>query len=120
MNGIENTKNIILRRMLAYLKSLPELTLRMEAVDAASYEDMKKLLSMSHPRIAGCFILTANIKDKTFHNLTAENFEAAFSSKSGVLEVLSNAVDISTLDFVVGFSSVSGTFGFGGQTNYGA
>jgi len=106
--------------MYHYLKRLPGLTLQSAAVNATSLADMKELFSTMKSKVVGCFILTADIRDKTFQNLATEDFTSGFSSKSGVLEILKDTVDITTLDFVVAFSSVSGTFGFGGQTNYGA
>ena len=118
--GVKNNTNIILRRMFEYLKQLPGLDLRLEAVDATSSDEMGSLLANLDLPLAGCFVLTANIRDKTFKHLSQEDFTAGFASKSGVIGVLRNVVDISSLDFVVAFSSVSGTFGFGGQTNYGA
>ncbi|EEB95964.1 hypothetical protein MPER_04984, partial [Moniliophthora perniciosa FA553] len=70
--------------------------------------------------LAGCFILTAVLDDSTFLNISEESFSRSRAAKVGVLDVLSETIDISGLDFLVAFSSVSGTIGNSGQANYGA
>lgn len=63
-------------------------------------------------------ILSAALIDRTFHAQTAETFEAPFPPKVGAFQVLEQAIDIESLDFLVTVSSVSAMFGNAGQTNY--
>ncbi|KIJ27700.1 hypothetical protein M422DRAFT_190704 [Sphaerobolus stellatus SS14] len=106
--------------MYRYLKSLPGIDFRLEAVDATSLMAMKNLCGPLQPNLGGCFILSAVLADHVFQHLSQEEFEKVYASKSGVLRTLQEAIDISSLDFVIAFSSISGLFGTQGQTNYAA
>lgn len=102
------------------MESLADLDLRLEAVDALSLSDMANLVRSTNMEIGGCIILTAVLSDRTFQHTTEADFKAVFAGKLGVLETLRGVFDVSRADFIVAFTSMSGLFGFGGQTNYGA
>ena len=72
---------------------------------------------ISHP-LAGCMLLAAVLNDRSFAAQTCETFEAPLPPKVDAFEAIEHAYDLDTLDFLVTFSSVSGTFGNAGQTNY--
>ncbi|EGN93606.1 hypothetical protein SERLA73DRAFT_97544 [Serpula lacrymans var. lacrymans S7.3] len=119
-DGLRKNKNKILHRMLDYVKRLKGLNIRLEAVDASSSIDMAALIEPLKTPLGGCMILTAVLSDGAFQHLTEEDFSASFACKSGVLDTVKDTIDISNLDFLIAFSSVSGAFGIQGQTNYGA
>ena len=106
------------RRLLTYLETIPDLTLRLAAVDALSSRDMKTLLESLERPLGGCMILSAVFLDRPFSSQTQETFNASFAPKTGAFETLEALVSLQALDFIVTFSSVSGLFGNAGQTNY--
>ncbi|OBZ65511.1 L-aminoadipate-semialdehyde dehydrogenase large subunit [Grifola frondosa] len=111
-------EEFIARRLLTYLEGLPDLTLRTEAVDAQSTEEMAALVGHLDRPLGGCMLLSAVLNDRTFASQTTETFEAPFGPKVGAFEVLEHVVAVESLDFLITFSSVSGMFGNAGQTNY--
>ncbi|KAK7035340.1 hypothetical protein VNI00_011871 [Paramarasmius palmivorus] len=118
--AISRSQNRLLRNMAAHLEKFADLDLQYTAVDSLSKHAMTVLTqSLTFP-LAGCFILTAVLDDSTFLNISEESFERSRAAKTGVLRMLSETVDVSALDFLVAFSSVSGTIGNSGQSNYGA
>ncbi|OSX62600.1 hypothetical protein POSPLADRAFT_1055973, partial [Postia placenta MAD-698-R-SB12] len=119
-SGLEDITNPTVRRLFLYMESLADLDLRLEAVDALSLSDMANLVRSTNMEIGGCIILTAVLSDRTFQHTTEADFKAVFAGKLGVLETLRGVFDVSRADFIVAFTSMSGLFGFGGQTNYGA
>ena len=64
--------------------------------------------------------MTVVYKDRSFTAHTEETFESTFPAKVKAFQVLEEVVNISELDFLVTFSSVSAMFGNAGQTNYSA
>ncbi|OCH84204.1 putative polyketide synthase [Obba rivulosa] len=118
--SLHRSTNVMLRRMFEYLKGLKDLRISFVAVDATSRSAMRTLLGAIEPRVTGCIILTAVLSDRVFQHLEEEEFNAVFASKIGVLQAVKDTMDMSNLDFTVAFSSVSGLFGTGGQSNYGA
>ncbi|KZO98150.1 hypothetical protein CALVIDRAFT_526415 [Calocera viscosa TUFC12733] len=101
-----------------YLKSLPDLTLRLEACDANSQTAVKKLCdSFAYP-LGGALIMAVVLQDRVFMDQTAETFRSVYESKVGAYKTLADVYDLSTADWLVMFSSVAGLFGNGGQTNY--
>lgn len=106
--------------MITYLRRLEDLDLRLEAVDGSSSDSMKSLVDRIEAPIAGSVILTSVLIDRLFTNLTPEEFAIVFNAKSGVYKALTEATDVPSQEFVIAFTSVSGNFGFGGQSNYGA
>lgn len=108
------------KRIFKYLQSRRNLRLKFEAADASSSKDMSALLNPLKASLAGCMILTAVTADRLFMHLSDEDFSNVFSAKAGVFQALSQSIEIAALDFLVAFSSVSGTFGVGGQSNYDA
>ncbi|THU97992.1 hypothetical protein K435DRAFT_661853, partial [Dendrothele bispora CBS 962.96] len=119
-NTLSKPQNLYARRILEYLESQTTLDLRIEAVDATSPSAMTQLVQSVHGPLAGCMILSAVTSDRAFVSMKPEDFDIVFNAKITAFEVLSTVTDLKSLDFLVAFSSVSGTFGIPGQTNYAA
>lgn len=64
-------------------------------------------------------LLAGLVSDRSFFSQTAESFAVPFPPKTDAFLAVKDTIDISKLDFLVAFSSVS-TFGNSGQTNYAA
>ncbi|KAF9807197.1 hypothetical protein IEO21_08334 [Rhodonia placenta] len=118
--GLQNNTNPTVQRLFEYMETLADLDLRLEAVDAISVADMSRLMKSEALEIGGCIILTAVLADRTFQHMTEADFSTVFAAKVGVLKTIQHVIDVDHADFVVAFTSMSGLFGFGGQTNYGA
>ncbi|KAJ6465896.1 putative polyketide synthase [Mycena vitilis] len=118
-SGADGLKNLIAERIFTYLKGLDYLDLRLEAVDATSSRSMRKLLGSISTNLGGCVILTAVLADGLFPTLGDKEFTTVFEAKSGVLQTLRESInDVTSLDFIVAFSSITSVVGTGGQTNY--
>lgn len=104
-------------RILTYLKTLPDLELRLEASDATCRESIRSLVGNITPTLAGCMLLSAVIIDKFFLSQTDENFRKVFAPKKEAFEALEDSFPLASLDFLVAFSSIS-SLGNAGQTNY--
>lgn len=106
--------------MIAYLESLPDLTIRLEASDATSKQATADLLHSIPLPLGGCMLLTVVLSDRTFAFQDDEGFRKVFASKTDACGVLASCLPggIAALDFFISFSSVVGLFGNGGQTNY--
>ncbi|KAE9394813.1 CurK protein [Gymnopus androsaceus JB14] len=115
-----STKDLFVSRMVCLLKSLDDLDIQLIAVDGTSAKDMKEFISKISNPIRGCILLTAVLRDRIFPSLTESDFKEVFAAKTGVFHVLEQVLKLETLDFVVGFSSVSGMTGWQGQANYAA
>lgn len=65
-------------------------------------------------------LLSVVLSDRTFAMQTPEEFDKPFVPKIGACETIHECLKggIPSLDFFVGFSSVVGLLGNGGQTNY--
>lgn len=107
-------------RVIEHLRTLPDLLLRVEAVDAVSLEDMSALVQSLQRPLGGCMHLPMIVSDRSFASQTLENFEIPFPSKVDAFQVIEKVIDIDRLDFMITFSSSSGMFGNAGQTNYAA
>ncbi|KAG2139356.1 hypothetical protein DEU56DRAFT_980346 [Suillus clintonianus] len=118
--GILRRGDTASQRTIAYLDNLPDLNLRIEAVDALCEPDMKTLVQELQSPLGGCMLLSVVFADGLFSGLSAENFNAPFHGKIRAFEVLCNTIDTSKLDFLIAFSSVSALFGNAGQINYAA
>ncbi|PPQ73012.1 hypothetical protein CVT24_001401 [Panaeolus cyanescens] len=119
--SLQKNPNVIISRMLNYLAESPELDLSFHAVDATAPDSMADLVKeLGRDTIGGCIILTAVLSDRVFNHLSEEEFTTVFHAKLGALETVKKVVDVEKMEFVCSFTSVSGLFGFGGQTNYGA
>jgi hypothetical protein len=107
-------------RVIEYLKSLPDLTIRLEASDATSREATNRLMDSILLPLGGCMLLTAVLVDRAFIFQTNESFDSVFASKPGVCNILDQCVrgGLASLDFFIPFSSVVGLLGNSGQTNY--
>jgi hypothetical protein len=104
--------------MLAYLESLPDLDLRLPAVDAASAKEMSAMLKGVQQPIGGCMLLAVALIDGLFSRQEASSFDAVFAPKVGAMAALQRSLDVATLDWLITFSSVSAFFGNAGQTSY--
>ena len=96
------------------------MTLQTAAVDATSYEDTLTLVQGIKKPLGGCILLTVSLVDAMLTSQTQENFERCFPPKTLAFQVLERAVDVTSLDFFITFSSVAGMFGNPGQTSYAA
>ncbi|KZT01344.1 ketoacyl-synt-domain-containing protein [Laetiporus sulphureus 93-53] len=115
--SIEQANDTLALYMLEYLDTRPDLSLRLEASDAASAASLKCLLaSLSRP-VAGCMFMPVVLSDRTFMSQDAESFDTVFNSKMKAFETLESSLDVPKLDFLIIFSSIT-TFGNAGQTNY--
>ncbi|KAK7452697.1 Mycolipanoate synthase [Stygiomarasmius scandens] len=116
------SKNYPALRVLNYLEQLRDLNITIESSDAASLGDLKSLSSRLERPVGGCMLLTAVLEDQPFTPTTPsyESFSRVFASKTGVFDAVRRAIDITALDFVICFTSISGLFGSAGQTNYAA
>ena len=56
--------------------------------------------------------------DKMFVDQSEGDFSTVVENKVGSFRTISSTVDISSLDFVVAFSSIAALTGTGGQSNY--
>ncbi|KAF7363153.1 putative polyketide synthase [Mycena venus] len=111
-------KNLISRRIFAYLESLEYVDIRLQAVDGACPKSMRALFDSIGSVLGGCLILSGILADGLFPTLGSREFSTVAASKTGVLKTLQETIDTSTLDFIIVFSSVTSVFGTGGQTNY--
>ncbi|KAG1902324.1 uncharacterized protein F5891DRAFT_1127654 [Suillus fuscotomentosus] len=118
--GIQRRGDIASQRIIAYLKSLPDLNLRIDAIDALCEPDMKALVQELQSPLGGCMLLSMVLADGFFSGLSVNDFNMPFDPKIGAFEVLCNTIDMKKLDFFISFSSVSALFGNAGQTNYAA
>jgi hypothetical protein len=88
------------------------------SVDALSVQDMSALVSSIKEPLGGCMVLSGLTIDKAFARQDEKSFELIFEAKVGVTKALEQVIDIDSLDWLIGFTSVSGLFGSAGQTNY--
>lgn len=95
------------RRLLAYMDTLPDLTLRLVACDALSTKDTSALINSLEYPLGGTMLLSVVLVDRSFVSQTEETFEAAWKPKTGAFDVLESLVDLNSLDFTIIFSSVS-------------
>ncbi|KAJ7505787.1 hypothetical protein B0H11DRAFT_1707695, partial [Mycena galericulata] len=105
---------------IGYLSGLEDLQLQLEACDGTRADQMGELvrrLSKSAP-IAGCFLMALVLSDAAFFDQTRATLDAVYDSKVKMLEVFASEVDITSLDFFVALSSISGLVGIAGQANY--
>ncbi len=116
--SLEKTGDWVAQRVLCYLNGRTDLTLQTFAIDATSESDMGTLIDGLSRPLAGCMLLAAVLNDRSFAAQTRETFETPLPAKVKAFGAIEHAFDLDTLDFLVTFSSVSGTFGNAGQTNY--
>ncbi|KAK7041958.1 hypothetical protein VNI00_008940 [Paramarasmius palmivorus] len=119
-NTITRSANISLKKIVHYLRSFEDLDIQFVAVNGSSQAEMRKLVQSLSIPVAGCFILSAVLADAPFQNIPQHSFSQSHNAKTGVLRTLMETIDVHQLDFLVAFSSVSGTIGNQGQANYAA
>ncbi|KAJ7191756.1 hypothetical protein B0H12DRAFT_1246247 [Mycena haematopus] len=114
---LRGPQNRVLRGAVNYLKSLPDLDLRLEACDASSVGSLTALISSLDRPLAGCMLTAVVLSNRLFMKQDAESFAVPFKPKTDAYFALEQAVAIEKLDFLVAISSMAG-FGVAGQTNY--
>ncbi|EGO18727.1 putative polyketide synthase [Serpula lacrymans var. lacrymans S7.9] len=117
-NGLLRRGDTMARRLLQYLDGLKDLVIQTETVDAASLEAMTILVDSISKPLGGCMLLSVVLSDGMFSSMTSEKFEEPFPAKITAFEIISNIIDVASLEFFISFSSISGFFGNAGQTNY--
>jgi len=106
--------------MIDYMVKKADLELSLLAVDATDKASMSNMFkNIGQDNLGGCILLTAVLTDGIFSHLKENDFTSVYAAKLGALETLKEVVDFDAMEFFVAFTSVSGLFGFGGQTNYG-
>ncbi|KIK63451.1 polyketide synthase [Collybiopsis luxurians FD-317 M1] len=107
------------KRMIDYLRCLPDVTVDIAAVDCLDTAKTKRLFeSLNHP-VAGVFFLPVALHDQLFVNLKSEDdWKRMYDVKVKGLQVLLEAVNPASLDFLVLTSTTSTLSGSAGQANY--
>ncbi|KAJ7619690.1 hypothetical protein FB45DRAFT_931421 [Roridomyces roridus] len=119
--GLQRPEQLAARRIYSYLDSLPNVRIVYATVDHCapdSEQSLRATVDTASSTIAGCVILTGALSDGLFQTLGKADFSHVFAPKTGVLHDLEQVLDLGAMDFVAAFSSATGTFGTGGQTNY--
>ncbi|KAJ7898537.1 polyketide synthase [Mycena olivaceomarginata] len=116
---LSGPQNRAMRSAVDYLRTLPDLDLRLEACDATSVEALTKLTSSLDRPLAGCVFSAAVLSDRLFLKQDKQSFPVPFKPKTDAYFTLEKVVDLEKLDFVLAISSVA-SFGSPGQTNYAA
>ncbi|KAJ7131944.1 hypothetical protein C8R46DRAFT_1235721 [Mycena filopes] len=116
--SLVRAKNTPAIRLLAYVRALPDLTLRLEECDAASASATSNLVKSISIPLGGCMLVAMTLSNRTFTSHTDETFYVPFAGKIDAFRALQTAVAIDSLDFLLVLSSVTALFGSPGQTNY--
>ncbi|KDQ18683.1 hypothetical protein BOTBODRAFT_154644 [Botryobasidium botryosum FD-172 SS1] len=116
--SLKNTQDILGDRIYSYLRRCDDLTLRLEAVDAASKAATYALIQTITKPLGGCMLMSLVLRDGSFLQRTAEDFSSVFAAKTGAFHAFADIVSIPSLDFLITFSSVAGLLGNHGQTTY--
>ncbi|KAF5356753.1 hypothetical protein D9756_006516 [Leucocoprinus leucothites] len=115
---VNQAHDIFLRLKLQYLESQSDLHLKLVACDALNAIEVSVFLKTVKQPVGGCFLMPLVLRDALFLQQSHETIEAVRQSKVGALDVLSSLCDIKSMDFLVGFSSVTALWGNVGQSNY--
>ncbi|KZT06920.1 polyketide synthase [Laetiporus sulphureus 93-53] len=109
------------KKIITYLRNIPGVVIDILAVDCLDVEKTKAVFANSSRRIAGVFYVAVRLNDQLFTNLTTEeDWKTVYDVKVKGLKVLLEAVNPSTLDFLVLTSSMATVSGSPGQANYAA
>ena len=98
-------------------------TVRYFQADARDEQALRKVVEQiycDYGRLDGVIHGAGIIEDKLIEDKSYESFEQVFSTKVDSAFLLSRAVDPNSLKFFAFFSSISGTFGNRGQSDYAA
>ncbi|RAL08735.1 fatty acid synthase S-acetyltransferase [Aspergillus homomorphus CBS 101889] len=90
------------------------------AGSVAVLEDVQKAVATCTKPLAGVMLLSMVLRDQMYVNMSYEEWTTCLEPKVQGAWNLHHAVQNQNLDFFVVFSSISGTNGFAGQTNYSA
>ncbi|KAJ4493057.1 hypothetical protein C8J55DRAFT_556028 [Lentinula edodes] len=105
------------KRISEYAKTLPGLSLQLEACDGASAGAMTNLISSLSLPLAGVMLLSASINDRLFSAHDEDSWSSPFVSKVHVFKALEASCSLESLDFIIMFSSAT-ILGSLGQANY--
>ncbi|KAF4610126.1 hypothetical protein D9613_010407 [Agrocybe pediades] len=118
--SLNTNSNVVVKRMVNFMENKADFDLSLHAVDATDSTSMANMFDNIGSNLGGCILLTAVLSDGIFSHLEEKDFTSVYAAKLGAISTLKEVVDFDAMDFFVAFTSVSGLFGFGGQTNYGA
>ncbi|KAJ7664517.1 hypothetical protein DFH06DRAFT_985983, partial [Mycena polygramma] len=103
---------------VTYLRNCADLVLRLEKCDATDPSMTFALFQSLPAPLAGVFQMTLVLSDALFLNQKPDSFTVVHDSKVKVFELIAAAIEITSLDFYVAFSSLAGLTGSPGQANY--
>ncbi|KAF9242059.1 polyketide synthase [Melanogaster broomeanus] len=109
------------KKIIRNLRTTPGVTIDLLAVDVLDVGKTRDLFAnLEHP-VAGIFYLAVRLNDQVFSNLkTREDWTAVYDVKIKGIDVLLEAVNPRSLDFLVLTSSMATVVGSPGQANYAA
>ncbi|KAF8157648.1 hypothetical protein K438DRAFT_1777141 [Mycena galopus ATCC 62051] len=121
---VENgARHVVLtsRNGQAALRNQPGVTVDAVALDCLDANGTKALFSKYSPDVAGVFYLPLVLNDQMFGNLdSAAQWKPVLDVKTKGLQILLDAVDVKSLDFLLLTSSIVTVTGSDGQANYAA
>ncbi|KAI0917773.1 Type I Iterative Polyketide synthase (PKS) [Taiwanofungus camphoratus] len=105
------------KRILTWLRSLPGVQIDLVALDCVDLQGMKAMLrSLCNP-VGGIFHLAVALADAMFTTMTCrDDWDKVYDVKVKGLQVILDAVDPKSLDFLVLMSSMASVTGSPGQT----
>ncbi|CCM00452.1 uncharacterized protein FIBRA_02484 [Fibroporia radiculosa] len=107
------------KRMIEYLRGRPGVTVDIFSVECLDVQKTKELFASIERPVAGVFFLPVRLNDQLFVNLKSDDdWHSVYDVKVKGLQVLLEAVDPASLDFLVLTSTLSALSGSPGQTNY--
>ncbi|RYP44832.1 hypothetical protein DL768_008731 [Monosporascus sp. mg162] len=117
-SGIGNNQKIT----MALVEELAALgcSIQVMAGSVAHLEDVRRVIRHASLPVAGVIQMSMVLRDSAFAQMTHEDWEAAVTPKVQGTWNLHTAFADHCLDFLVLFSSISGTIGNPGQANYAA
>ncbi|KDQ50123.1 hypothetical protein JAAARDRAFT_711195 [Jaapia argillacea MUCL 33604] len=118
--GFEGGRLIREKKILASLCTVPGVKIDLVALDCLDLKGTKALFE-SLPQVGGIFHVAVRLNDALFTSMTTANdWEMVYDVKVRGFQVLLQAVDPATVDFLVLTSSMASTLGSPGQANYAA
>ncbi|KDQ58084.1 hypothetical protein JAAARDRAFT_57854 [Jaapia argillacea MUCL 33604] len=118
--GFEDGRLIREKKVLVALRSVPGVKIDLVALDCLDVKGTKTLFE-SLPCVGGIFHVAVRLNDALFTSMTTSNdWEMVYDVKVRGFQVLLQAVDPETVDFIVLTSSMASTLGSPGQANYAA
>ena len=93
---------------------------RVDVRDEAAFARLLDAIYRRHGRLDGVIHGAGLIEDALIANKSLDSFERVFDTKVAGAAVLSRALDVGSVQFVVFFSSIAACFGSRGQVDYAA